>query len=251
MKRFLSIFLIVLSLFSFASCSGKGKDKNGNQTTTYAVPVIEEKKHSKEFKDENGRVVFTVDVTVPQITDKCDPKVTEYINAQALKIFNEACEFAQSNLEYASKNSTPWSKTITFETTLLDNHYACFLVNDVFSVNGDTPTLSTLCFDIRKGTPCTLVDFAVNPDDPKSCFDFFLTDTLAKVLPERFHVSAYITDDVLARLDEIVDPANFYLTEKGMGFYFDKSLVDERLSGNFRITFTWTELIGNFAIPEE
>ncbi len=247
MKRIFSIFLIVLSLLAFASCSNNGKGKS--ETTTYAVPVIEESTYSKEFKDDSGRVVFTVDVTVPQITDKCDPKVMEYINGEALAIFNKACEFAQSNLENASKNSKPWSKKITFETTLLDNRYACFIVNDVFSVNGDTPTLSTLCFDIRKGIPCTLADFCVNPDSPESCFEFFLTDTLSKVLQDRFHVSAYITDDVLARLDEIVDPANFYLTEKGMGFYFDKSLVDERLSGNFRITFPWAELMGNFEIP--
>ena len=247
MKRIFSIFLIALSLLAFASCSDSVKKEN--EATTYAVPVIEESTYSKEFKDGSGRVVFTVDVTVPQITGKCDPKVMEYINSEALGIFNKACEFAQSNLENASKNSKPWSKKITFETTLLDDRYACFLVNDVFSVNGDKPTLSTLCFDIRKGVPCTLADFCVNPDDPESCFEFFLTDTLSKVLQDRFHVSAYITDDVLARLDEIVDPANFYLTEKGMGFYFDKSLVDDRLSGNFKIIFTWAELMGNFEIP--
>ncbi len=249
MKRILSILLIIAALLSFASCSGKSG--NENATTTYAVPVIEESTYSKEFKDESGRVVFTIDVTVPQITDKCDPKVMAYVNAEALEIFNEACEFAQSNLENASKNSNPWSKTVTFETTLLDSRYACFIVNDVFSVNGDIPTLRTLCFDIRNGKECTLSDFCINPDDPESCFEFFLTDTLAKVLPKRFHVSAYITDEVLARLDEIVDPANFYLTEKGMGFYFDKALVDDYLSGNFRITFTWAELMSNFAIPEE
>lgn len=247
MKKALSIFIILAILFSFASCSGK----EDSQTTTYAVPVIEESRYSKEFKDESGRVVFTVDVTLPQIIKKCDPTVADYINNKALDLFNNACEFAKSNLESASKNTEPWSKTITFETTLLDDHYACFLVNDVFSVNGETPTLSTLCFDIRNGAPCTLADFAVNPDDPASCFEFFLTDTLAKVLPKRFHVSAYITDDVLARLDEIVDPSNFYLTEKGMGFYFDKSLVDDYLSGNYKITFTWAELMSNFALPEE
>lgn len=248
MKKALSIFLAVAMLLSLAACKGKSNDEN--QTTTYAVPVIEDSTYSKEFRDENGRVVFTVDATVPQIIDKCDPKVKEYINAKVLEIFNDACEFAQSNLEYAAKNTEPWSKTITLETTLLDNHYACFLVNDIFSVNGDTPTLSTLCFDIRKGAPCTLADFAVNPDEPESCFEFFVSDTLAKVLPQRFHNPSYITDEVLDRLDEIVDPDNFYLTEKGMGFYIDKSLVDERLSGNYKITFTWAELMGNFAIPE-
>ena len=247
MKKVLCIFLILATLLSFASCKGGNSE---NETTTYAVPVIEESTYSKDFKDESGRVVFTVDVNVPKIVDKCDPKVAEYVNGVALDIFNEACEFAQSNIENASKDAKPWAKTITFETTLLDNHYACFLINDVFSVNGDIPVLSTLCFDIRKGTPCTLLDFAVNPDDPKSCFDFFLEDTLAKVLPARFHVSSYITDEVLARLDEIVFPDNFYLTEKGMGFYLDKSHVDDRLSGNFKITFSWVELMGNFAIPE-
>lgn len=247
MKKALSIFFAVAILISLASCTGKTNDEN--ETTTYAVPVIEDSTYSKEFKDESGRVVFTVDVTVPQITDKCDPKVMNYINAEALEIFNDACEFAQSNLEYAAQNSEPWSKTITFETTLLDNHYACFLVNDVFSVNGDTPTLSTLCFDIRKGVPCTLFDFAVNPDDPASCFEFFLTDTLAKVLPQRFHNPVYITDDVIDRLDEILDPSDFYLTEKGIGFYFDKSLVHENLHGNYKITFTWAELMSNFELP--
>ncbi len=248
MKKALSIFLVVAVLFSFASCKGKEVE---SETTTYAVPVIDESTYSKDFKDESGRVVFTVDVTVPQITDKCDPKVADYINGVALDIFNDACEFAQSNLEYASKNSTPWSKTVTFETTLLDNHYACFLVSEVFSVNGDTPTLSTICFDIRKGIPCTLWDFAVNPDDPQSCFDFFLNDMLAPMLPIRFHNPSYLTDNVYERLDEIVMPSNFYLTEKGMGFYLDKSHVDENLQGNFRITFTWQELAGNFAIPEQ
>ncbi len=248
MKKFICVILILAALLTFASCKGKGDDETG--TTTYAVPVIEESTHSKEFKDESGRVVFTVDVVIPKIVDDCDPKVAEYINGVALDIFNEACEFAQSNLEYASKDSTPWAKTITFETTLLDNRYACFLVNDVFSVNGDIPTLKTLCFDIRNGATCKLRDFAINQDDPKSCFDLFVSDTVAKVLPKRFHVSAYITDDVLDRLDEIMSPENFYLTENGMGFYFDKVLVDERLSGNFRMTFTWFELTSNFAIPE-
>jgi hypothetical protein len=170
MKKFISVILILAALLTFASCKGKGDDETG--TTTYAVPVIEESTHSKEFKDKSGRVVFTVDVVIPKIVDDCDPKVAEYINGVALDIFNEACEFAQSNLEYASKDSTPWTKTITFETTLLDNRYACFLINDVFSVNGDIPILSTLCFDIRKGAPCTLLDFAVNNNVKRVLYKF-------------------------------------------------------------------------------
>ena len=249
MKKILSLILIFAALFSFASCKGNGNGGD-TKTTTYAVPVIKESSYSKEFTDESGRVVFTIDVVVPEITGKCDPKVADYLNGIALDIFNNACKFAESNLEEASKNTKPWSKKVTFETTFLDNHYACFLISDVFSVNGDIPTLSTLCYDIRKGQPRDIWDFAVNQDDPQSCFDFFVSDTVSKVLQKRFHVSSYITDEVLDRLDQIMSPDNFYLTEDGMGFYFDKALVDYRLSGNFKMKFTWTELTSYFAIPE-
>ena len=246
MKRILSLLIILALVFSFASCKGK----NGDDSTNAATPVIEESTHSKEFRDESGRVVFTVDVTVPEITDKCDPKIAEYINGVALDIFNDACGFAESNLESAAKSASPWSKKITFETTLLNNRYACFLISDFFSLHGDTPILSTVCFDVQKGTVCTLNDFACIPDEPEACFESFLYDILARVLPVRFHNPEYITEDVLQKLDEIVDPSCFYLTEKGMGFYFNKNLVHYYLNGNYKVTFSWDELTGCYQLPE-
>ena len=246
MKRILSLFMIFTLIFSLAACKGKGED----ETTAVPPPVIEESKHSKEFRDESGRVVFTVDVTLPQITDNCDPKIAEYINGVALDIFNDACDFAESNLESAAKSRSPWTKSITFETTFLSNRYACFLVSDLFSLYGDIPTLSTVCFDVRKGERCYLNDFACIPEDPEGCFENFVTDTLAPVLPVRFHNPEYITEEVLQKLDQIVDPDNFYLTEKGIGFYFNKHLVHEYLQGNYKATFTWTELTGCYELPE-
>lgn len=246
MKRILSLFMIFILIFSLGACKGKNKD----EATTVPAPVIEESTHSKEFKDENGRVVFTVNVTLPQIKDNCDPKIAEYINGVALDIFNDACDFAESNLESAAKSKSPWTKNITFETTLLNDRYACFLVSDLFSLYGDIPTLSTVCFDIRKGERCYLNDFACVPEDPEGCFENFITDTLAPVLPVRFHNPEYITEEVLQKLGEIADPDNFYLTEKGMGFYFNKHLVHEYLQGNYKATFTWTELTGCYQLPE-
>ena len=36
-------------------------------TTTLPVPEIEQSTHSEKFRDENGRVVYTVDVVVPHL----------------------------------------------------------------------------------------------------------------------------------------------------------------------------------------
>lgn len=244
MKRILCVFMIFTLIFTLASCKGK------SDSETAPPPVVEESTHSKEFRDESGRVIFTVDVTLPQIKDNCDPKVAEYINGVALDIFNNACDFAESNLESAAKSKSPWTKNITFETTLLNDRYACFLVSDLFSLNGDIPTLSTVCFDVQKGERCYLNNFACVYDDPETCFEIFVFDTLAPVLPVRFHNPEYITEEVLQRLDKIVNPDNFYLTENGMGFYFNKNLVHEYLQGNYKTTFTWIELSGCYELPE-
>lgn len=254
MKRTLSILLIFAMIFSFAACSGKN-----NGETTAPPPVVEESAHSREFKDASGKTVFTVDVMLPQITENCDEKVMEYINAEALKIFEDACEFAESNIENASNfmasqnSSSPWTKKVTFETTLLNSRYACFIVKDAFSYfGGETePVRTTKCFDIQKGAPCTLTDFTTYPDDPELGFETFLSDVLAPALPTRFHNPEYITDEVLGRLDEILNYSDFYLTENGIGFYFDKSRVHEYLSGTYKITFTWDEINFVYDLPAE
>ena len=73
MKRILSIALIFAIVFSFASCRNidelNKEEETQIPTTTQAPPVVDEKKQSKEFQDENGRTVYVVDVVLPEISD--------------------------------------------------------------------------------------------------------------------------------------------------------------------------------------
>ena len=95
MKRVLSITLIIAVLFSFASC------RNINElyketttvppTTTAAPPVVKEKKHTKEFKDENGRTVYVVDVVLPEISENIEQRMIDYVNPVTNKFFEDAC----------------------------------------------------------------------------------------------------------------------------------------------------------------
>lgn len=255
MKRITSLLLIFALIFSLVSCS----DKDGEETVNDLPPVIEETVHSKEFKDESGKTVIKVKVTLPQITDNCDEKVKDYINKIALDIYNDACEFGESNIENASNfmksmgSDKPWAKTITFETTHLSSRYACFILKDSLSYfdSEAEPAWSTFCIDVKTGAECNLSDFATIPEDDESCFEAFLNDVLAPVLPDKFINPEFINDEVLERLDEIVSPDSFYLTDDGMGFYFDKNRVHEYLSGTYKISFTWSELVSVYELPAE
>lgn len=255
MKRIISLLLAAAMIFSLAACSGK----DNTETTDNLPPVIEDTVHTREFTDESGKTVIKVKVTLPQIIDNCDEKVKNYLNSLALDEFAEACEFAESNIENASSfmksmnSDKPWSKTVTFENTLLSNRYACFIVKESLSYfdSEADPEWRTVCYDIRTGAECTLSDFATIPEETDQCFEAFLSDVLAPALPMKFTNPSYLSDDVYDRLDEIVSPDNFYLTEKGIGFYFDKNDVHEYLSGTFKISFTWDELAASFELPEE
>lgn len=255
MKRIISLLLIFAAVFSLAACSGK----DGDETTVALPPEIMETVHSKDFKDESGKTVIKVKVTLPQITKNCDEKVKNYINKIALDIYNNACDFGESNIENASsfmksmKSEKPWAKTVTFETTRLSNRYACFIMKDSLSYFDSEvkPVWSTFCVDVKTGAECSLQDFATAPDDAEGCFKDFLNDVVAPVLPMKFTNPSYINDEVLARLDEIVSPDCFYLNEKGLGVYFDKRLVHENLNGTFKISFTWDEIAAYYEMPDE
>ncbi len=254
MKRILSIFLVFAMIFSLAACA----DKSNTDITTENTdpPVIEETVHSKEFKDDSGKTVIKVKVTLPQITDFSNEKVKKHVNTVAMKLFEDAYKFAESNIGNASsfmksmKSDKPWSKTVSFETTLLNHRYACFIIKESLSYydSATKPALRTLCLDVKTGAECTLSDFATVSDDPNGCFETFVADVLKPALPKKFTSPQFINDEVLNRLDEIVFPENFYLTEDGMGFYIDESLIHEYLSGIYKITFTWEELSTVFEI---
>lgn len=254
MKRIASFLLVFAMIFSLAACGGKSNGEEGNA----APPVIQDTVHTRKFTDESGKTVIKVKVTLPQIVDNCDEKIKNHINALALDEFKNACEFAESNIENASNfmksmnSDKPWSKTVTFESTLVDSRYACFIVKDSLSYfdSETNPSWRTVCYDVRTGAECTLSDFATLPEESELCFEAFVEDILAPSLEMRFTNPSYLTEETYEKLIEIVSPQNFYLSENGLGVYFDKKDVHEYLSGTFKITFTWDELASVYALPE-
>lgn len=261
MKKFLSIFLIFVLIFSFAACKAKDKDPEFTTTTTIAPPVIKEQSHHKDFIDANGRIVYVVDVVLPEVSEYADNAVKDYVNKVSLEIFDDACEKAQNNIENAALSmdslgtEKPWTNQITFETTYSDGRFTCFLIKDALSFSGGKgePLYKTRCFDLKQGAPCSALAFAV-ADFSKEEYDAMLVEDLIKPMAMRnFYPNnpEVISEKNLEAFNTSFTLENFYLTESGMAFYFDKSVIDPELSGVYVCEFEWAQLSSIFFSPAD
>jgi len=245
MKKFASIFLILALLFSLGACSVK---QNGTETNT--IPVVKEESYSKQYKDESGKVIFTVDVVLPQILENCQENAKKQINSLSLKLYEDACKFAESNLENAAnymasvKSDIPWSKKITFETTYANSRYICFIIKDAFSLTDAEPypEWSTLCYDMQKDIVCTLETLATDPESPDMCKSILISDHIIPYIKADFSPAEYVTEEYLEALPKILKNTHFYITDSGMGFYISKGNIDTRLSGTYAMEFPWSEI---------
>ena len=260
MKRFLCVITALAMILSFASCSKLPEAEKDTTTTTAKAPKVKEITKNAEFKDKNGRVVFTVEVTYPEISKNASESTLDYVNRVTAEVFEETCHFAQRNTENAAAfmdsrgSDTPWSKKITFESTYLSGKYVCFLVKESFSSRGEAtaePSFSTRCFDISKGLPCDIMYFSANPD----ASIYTIEDTVVPLVSQKALYDFYPSGMGLANLQmekipDIFDINNFFFTEEGMGFYFDRYLLDETLRGSYSCVIPWAELEGIFVHPE-
>lgn len=264
MKRYISFFLILSLCFSFAACSVKEDSPEINQppqtvTTTVPKPIIEAAEHSKEFTDENGRVVYTLKAFLPQITGNTAENIASYINKFSYGLFEDACEFAQSNIENAANfmdsqgNGKPWSRTLDFDVSYSDGRFLSIVVKDYFSMFGSEeiePTLTGYTFDIISGMPCTLLDFT---------YENYSISEIERVVEEAFlfeTVSDYffngtpLTDEQKQTVRDVFDPSNFYLNDRGVVFYFSGYEINPSHYGTFNVDYTWDEIAVILKMPK-
>lgn len=261
MKRFICLITAFAMLFTLASCSVNklGETADGETVTTTAKPPkVKEITKNAEFKDANGRVVFTVDVVIPEISKNAEQRVIDYVNKVTGDIFEEASTFAQNNVENAARfmdkhgSDVPWSKKINFEATYMSGRFVCFLIKDSFSSSAAEaePLFSTICFDIVSGQKCTAEYFAANAEDFSAAEAAVLSAVKEKALYDFYPNSIGLANIQLEMLDGVFDINNFYIAEEGMGFYFDRYLLDSSQSGTYRCVIPWAELEGLFIHPE-
>ncbi len=262
MKRIISMALIIAVLFSFASCRNLNEvtEETTAPTTTVAPPVVKEKKQKKEFKDKNGRTVYIVDVTLPEISENLEEYIINYVNDVTDKFYRDACAQAEKNIESASEfmdrfgSDKPWKKTISFEATHVSGYFVSFLIKESLSYygsDGNNPSVYSRCFHVQEGNPVNAAYFTDEPEVPEIATGYII-DLLKERAKKDFYADGYkISEENLANFDEAVTLESFYLTENGMTFFVSRGAIDPyELSGLYKAEFTWDELAGLFNRPE-
>ncbi len=262
MKRFLCLLTAFALILTFASCTklGENNGETENLTTTAKAPEVKDVTKTAEIKDDNGRVVFTVEVTYPEFSKNAEKSTLEYVNRVAAETFTDACKFAESNKDNAAAfmnsfgSANPWSKKITFESSYLSGRYVCFFVKEVFSAGASTvsePSVSAQCFDIVKGVPCDIMYFFADPEQ-----DFVETKRKVAELVSQKALYDFNPNGVglanlqMEKLPKIFDLNCFFIANDGMGFYLDRNLLDSTQSGSYTCVIPWAELEGIFVHPE-
>ncbi len=257
--------LIIAVLLSFASC---GKIRNIEElreetsapTSTVAPPVVKEKKQKKEFKDKNGRTVYVVDVTLPEISESLEENIIRYVNDVTDKFFRDACAQAEQNIDSASEfmdkfnSDKPWKKTISFEATYVSGYFVSFLIKESLSYygsDGNDPSVYSRCFHVQEGNPVNAAYFTDNPDDPVTAKEYVVELLRNSAKTDFYELGLELDEAKLAAFEEAVTLENFYLTEDGMTFFVVRRAIDPyELLGIYTAEYTWDDLSGLFNKPE-
>lgn len=258
MKRYISIFLVISLCFSFAACSVNGKNPDVTSTsaaeaTTKAAPAFqtETEEFSKDFTDENGRVVYTVKAQLPKITENVPEDIAEDINRSVYGIFENACEDAESNIENAAKfmdsqnHEIPWARSFDYVINLCSDKYFSITVRDYFTMFGSEelePTQRGYTYDVVRGRLCTLSDFFYENYSYDNVRQIIIDEFICKDVSKVYYDGAELTDEQRSVIYDAVDTENFYLTDSGIGFYFSENAVDPLRYGTFVAHYTWEEI---------
>ncbi|MBQ2974780.1 MAG: DUF3298 domain-containing protein [Clostridia bacterium] len=265
MKRYISFFMILSLCFSFAACSVKDDSSEVSHqppqtvTTTVPKPIIEAAEHSRDFTDENGRVVYTLKAFLPQITGNAAENTASYINKFSYGLFEEACEFALSNIENAANfmdsqgNGKPWSRMLDFDISYSDGRFLSIVVKDYFSMFGSEeiePTLTGYTFDIISGMPCTILDFTYENYSINEIERVVEEDFLFETVSDYFFNGTPLTDEQKQTVRDVFDTSNFYLIENGIMFYFSGYEISPMHHGTFTVDYTWDEIALILKMPK-
>ncbi len=257
MKRYISIFLIISLCFSFAACTVNEKKPDvtvtvtQEATTSVPAPLTQAEEFSKDFTDENGRIVYTVRAQLPKITGNVSEDIAKDINRSVYGIFEDACETAESNIENAanfmdSQNSeTPWARSVDYEINLCNDKYFSITAREYFTMFGSDnlePVKRGYTFDVTRGKLCTLSDFFYEDHSYDSVRQFIIDEFICKDVSAVYCSGAELTEEMRSSVNEVFDTENFYLTDSGIGFYFSENAIDPYLYGTFVAHYTWQEI---------
>lgn len=250
MKKIISVILaLTLSLSLLAACKKPSEGSLGDNS----LPEIKTADEVREFKNAEGRVAYQVEYSIPDLTtDICSEFAAKFINDYINEFYlSPAFNFAEINVQnFRSEEKEPRKITLTHEIK--------YRTNDVLSVVFKTSyskassVIEARTFDLREGSVISF-DRLLNGTDSSAKENVLLC---IKDDAKTGFTDAPLTDEQLAELDSAFDPVNFWFSDSGITFVFNKSSVISGLGATsgiyeYLLDWSWAYPLGLISSPEE
>ncbi len=233
MKKTVCIFFCIAFIISLCSCSGIQKlPDNLTKTQSGSDITVTATKKYQEFKDETGKVVYIVDMELPQLESKSNSYSAEIINASLISIFEEYCEAARSNIENASdfmasrSSDKPWCLKLRCDESDARENVTSFLFRMGFSMYGsDSVALSSyksIVFGTKTGEIKNLLSFCV---EEESVSREKLIAKIVEKAKREFYTDGSISDEQLELIASTFDPQNFWCKDGKILYYVDRGTI--------------------------
>lgn len=270
MKRFISLLLAVILLFSAAACSKNDEPApdNGESTTEYVPtpPIIENDSRHHEYKAADGTVSYVLDVTIPKITGNMTDDIVQLLGYYFDDIYNEAVRSATENVENARKfmldmndSKTPWQRTISFETTYCTEDFVSFKFTDHFSMLGGqtTPKVYAKLYNVKTGALVTLSDLNFDGDD-ETMMELLMPAIIERADKEFYADGRGLSDEQKQSISDEFKTYDFCISgSNSITFFINKTMLDQSYSGTYCCEFALSELnyifspLEDIAVTEE
>lgn len=271
MKKFAALLLALSMIFCFAACKNDKTDADATPSVEAVTQKTDARKYEEikaaagvednyrynELKSEDGEVRFIVKVTLPKLTEAtCDPAIADAVNYYfESKYYDAAKTLGEANIENAknhmvtNESTMPWSVQISYEVRYFDGNYLSVVLKYSMSYGGNVePVLRAECINLNDGSVCTSDDFLINSVDEAT--KGIVLDTIKDAALTQLNPEKNLTEEELAKVEQAFDPATkFYITERGIVFFFEKSSVVPALRGTYEHEFLWNEIDYIYQIP--
>ncbi len=176
----------------------------------------------KDYKNDEGVVLYSVDIESPVLNDNITAagkdEINKAINLEQIFLDNESTitsdidSSAKEIYAMPDREYNPLQLTIKYKVTYLSDSIISLYVDSMYNLGGAHPITNrdSKTFDLNTGKELTLSDF-VKGDTAKSVKDSF--EAVIKADPDKFYSNAFET------YDDYKDYINFYLTDNGSDGY--------------------------------
>ncbi len=255
MKRTAVFILAVLMILSAAGCSALKADNNGE--VQKKKPKIKDISVSEEYKSADGTISFKFDAVIPTVTEGCSEAIAKDIDFVMNTYVEEARTFVKDNIENAASfmkgnsSKTPWSRSITYETTYSDANTVCFLLKSSFSLDGSkvNPSYKTYCFNLNNSNRYSALDFARESEE-------YLLEDILPIIEKQLNENLYNGSRALnsAQLESIrnnFDFWNYYIDKDNIYFYISGEIIDDTVNGYQMVKMPFKEVKDYFVSPDK